>query len=420
VSPTRPQRPGARSTPLPAAGVPVERRLATELRRDSPEPAVEVGGRVVLALPDGVRIEHGGAALALRSTQRPELGAWVLARGDWDGEQLRVEALQVVQPPQRAFGAADSEWAFGRRGVAMLAQRHGLQRAIRGYFDARGFVEVETPALVSAPALELHVSALEVHGAGAPRWLHTSPELHMKRLLCAGMPRIYQLCKTYRRDELGALHEPEFTMLEWYRAFAGSEAVMQDTEQLVAAGALALHGTTQVPRAAGGVLDVAPPWPRLTVREAFSRYAGLDVDAVLPDEDAFFRVLAERIEPQLGRGKPLFLTHFPASMAALARLRDDDPRSADRFEAYANGVELCNGFGELTDPVEQRRRFEADRAARARRGLPVYPLAERFLTALEEGMPPSGGNALGFDRLAMLLLGAERIEDVIAFGSNRS
>jgi lysyl-tRNA synthetase class 2 len=302
----------------------------------------------------------------------------------------------------------------------MLAQRHALQRAVRAHFDARGFVEVETPALVPAPALELHVSALEVSGAGAPRWLHTSPELHMKRLLCAGMPRIYQLCKTYRRDELGALHEPEFTMLEWYRAFAGSDAVMQDTEQLVAAGALALHGTTRVASATGGELDFAAPWPRLTVREAFSRYAGLELDSVLPDEDAFFRVLAERVEPQLGRGKPVFLTHFPASMAALARLRDDDPRYADRFEAYANGIELCNGFGELTDAVEQRRRFEADREERARRGLPVYPLAERFLTALEEGMPPSGGNALGFDRLAMLLLGAQRIEDVVAFGSNRS
>jgi len=423
VSPTRPQRPGARSARLPAAGVIAERRLPAELRRGIPEPAVEVGGRVVLALPDGVRIEHGGEAVALRGLERPELGAWVLARGDWDGEQLRVEALALVQAPQRAFGAADSEWAFGRHGVRMLAQRHALQRAIRAHFDARGFVEVETPALVPAPALELHVSALEVLGAGAPRWLHTSPELHMKRLLCAGLPRIYQLCKTYRRDELGALHEPEFTMLEWYRAFAASEAVMQDTEQLVAAGALALHGTTRLPaRGTGGPgeLDVAPPWPRLTVREAFSRYAGLDVDAILPDEDAFFRALAERIEPQLGRGKPVFLTHFPASMAALARLRDDDPRSADRFEAYANGVELCNGFGELTDPVEQRRRFEADRAARAQRGLPVYPLAERFLTALEDGMPPSGGNALGFDRLAMLLLGAVRIEDVVAFGSNRS
>ena len=395
------------------------RRLPAELRAGVAEPQVEVGGQVVLALPEGFRLAHGGCSLAVHGAERPELGAWVLVRGAWDGSVLRAEAVELAQAPVRAFGAADSEWAFGQRGVPMLARRHALLRAIRGYFDGCGFVEVETPALVPAPALELHVSALEVHGAGAPRWLHTSPELHMKRLLCAGMPRIYQLCKTYRRDELGALHEPEFTMLEWYRAFAGSAEVMHDSEQLVAAGALALHGTTQV-AAAGGELDVAPPWERLTVRDAFSRYAGLELDQVLPDHDAFFRILAERVEPQLGRGKPTFLTHFPASMAALARLHEDDPRYAERFEAYANGIELCNGFGELTDPVEQRRRFAADRDERARRGLPPYPLNERFLRALEEGMPPSGGNALGFDRLAMLLLGAQRIDEVIAFGSDRS
>ena len=299
-----------------------------------------------------------------------------------------------------------------RRIVPLLTRRHALLRALREYFDARGFVEVETPALSAAPATELHVTALEVLGAGGPHWLHTSPELPMKRLLCAGMQRIYQLCKTYRRDELGALHAPEFTMLEWYRAFAGSKDVMQDTEQLVASAALALHGSTRVP-AAQGELDVGPPWERLTVSEAFSRYAGLELDQVLPDHEAFYRVLVERIEPQLGRGKPTFLTHYPASMAALARLHDDDPHYADRFEAYLNGIELCNGFGELTDPVEQRRRFEADRSERERIGLPVYPLDERFLSALAEGMPPSGGNALGVDRLAMILLGAQRIDEVM-------
>jgi lysyl-tRNA synthetase class 2 len=295
--------------------------------------------------------------------------------------------------------------------VPALGRRHALLRAVREYFDSRSFVEVETPARAAAPATELHVSALEVLGAGGPRWLHTSPELYMKRLLCAGMPRIYQLCKTYRRDELGALHAPEFTMLEWYRAFAGSKDVMADTEQLVASAALALHGSTRVP-AALGELDVSPPWERLTVHEAFSRYAGLELHDVLPDHDAFFRVLIE-IEPQLGRGKPTFLTHYPASMAALAKVHDDDPRYADRFEAYLNGIELCNGFGELTDAAEQRRRFEADRQERVRLGLPVYPLDEDFLAALAGGMPPSGGNALGIDRLVMILLGATRIDEVM-------
>jgi lysyl-tRNA synthetase class 2 len=272
---------------------------------------------------------------------------------------------------------------------------------------------------VRSPGLELHLEALEVRGADGPRFLHTSPEYHMKRLLSAGMSRLYQLCHAYRRAEHGALHQPEFGMLEWYRAFAGSEQLMRDTEELVAHVARRVHGGTRIP-GLHGELDVAPPWERLPVAEAFVRHADRDVRELLADDDAFYRTLVDEVEPNLGRGKPTFLTHYPARMAALARLHPDDPSTADRFEAYADGVELCNGFGELTDPIEQRRRFEADLTARGQRGRPTYPIDERFLDALADGLPPSAGNALGVDRLLMLLLGKRDIADVVAFSVERA
>lgn len=308
---------------------------------------------------------------------------------------------------------ADAEWG-ARGGVAMLGRRDALRRAVRGFFEGRGFVEVDTPVVVRSAGPELHLDALEVHGLGATRYLHTSPEYHMKRLLAAGAERVYQLAWAHRRGELGTLHEPAFTMLEWYRAGTGSDALMADTEELVAEAARALCGGTRV-STAFGELDLSPPWERLSVREAFDRYAGLDVRTLLDDEERYYRVLIERVEPELGRGRPTLLTRYPASMASLARLCDDDQSVADRFEAYACGVELCNGFGELTDAAEQRRRFEAELAARASAGRECPPIDERFLAALEGGLPACAGNALGFDRLLMLLTGAACIADVMAF-----
>lgn len=208
-------------------------------------------------------------------------------------------------------------------------------------------------------------------------------------------------------------------MLEWYRAFAGSAAVMRDTEQLVAHVARTMLDGSTVIGGRGTPIDVAPPWQRMTVDRAFRTYAGVGVSEVLPDEERFFRILVDRVEPELGRMRPVFLTHWPASMASLARIDPSDPSVCDRFEAYVGGVELCNGFGELTDPVEQRRRLRADQERRLAEGKIAYPIDERFVGALEEGMPPSGGNALGFDRLVMLLLGAERVGDVMAFPAER-
>lgn len=399
-------------------------RAPSDLQPSTPRAAVEVRGRVTLQDSAGFRLELDGAAIAVAHPtatpgEQPSLGAWVAVRGAWDGQRLTASTVEIVRTPVRDVARSDSDFGWSQAGgIAMLKHRHAAMRAIRDFFDRAGFTEVETPTVVRSPGLELHLEALEVLGAGGPHWLQTSPEYHMKRLLSAGMSRIYQLCKSYRRGERGALHEPEFTMLEWYRSFAGSEDVMRDTEELAAHVARALHGTTRVPGVANEI-DFAPPWERLRVRDAFERYASVSMDDLLPDEEAFYRVLIDEVEPKLGRGRPTFLTHYPPSMAALARLCPDDPSAADRFEAYVNGIELCNGFGELTDPGEQRRRFEADRAVRKNLGRPVYPLDERLLGALEDGLPPSGGNALGVDRLLMLLLGAEDIADVVAFASAR-
>ena len=281
--------------------------------------------------------------------------------------------------------------------------------AIRRFFADRDFLEVETPALVPSPGLDVHLSAFEARDPSGRTvgWLATSPEYQMKRLLCEGAERIFQLGRSYRADEQGAHHEREFTMLEWYRAHATSGDVIRDTEELCYA--LADELDSELTEA------IRPPWNRMTVRDAFERHAGGVVDA--GDEERFYRTWAERVQPQLGVDRPVVITHWPASMASLARLNEDG--TADRFEAFVSGIELCNGFGELTDPIEQRRRFEDDQRHRRDAKAPVYPIDERFLEALEKGMPSSAGNALGVDRLLMLLLGADSIQSVMTFPLER-
>lgn len=291
----------------------------------------------------------------------------------------------------------------------LLRLRATAMAAIRRFFAAREFIEVDTPSLVPSPGLDAHLSAFEVRSPDGRivGWLATSPEYQMKRLLCEGAERIFQLGRSYRAEEHGTHHEREFTMLEWYRTNAGSDDVIRDTEELVSTLARELDSE---------MTDrVSPPWERITVEEAFEKHAGAMVDPA--DEEQFFRTWAERVQPRLGAHRPVVVTHWPASMASLANLHDDG--TADRFEAFVSGIELCNGFGELTDAREQRRRFEADQGARRSAGAPVYPIDERFLDALEQGMPASGGNALGVDRLLMLLTGAESIQAVMPFPAIR-
>ena len=308
-----------------------------------------------------------------------------------------------------------------------LVERARIVRDVRAFFESRGYVEVETPLAIPCPGLDLHLDAFEAiptglppassTGARPPRFLSTSPEFQMKRLLADGFTRIFQITRAFRAGELGDRHNPEFTILELYRAHAGVEDIMRDTEQLVAR---VTGGTVRVD---GREIDVRPPFARLTVCEAYARYADVSAEETLRiaehDEDRFFRLLVDVVEPALGKlDHALFLTEYPASQASLARKKPGDPRVAERFELYVAGVEVCNGFGELTDAVEQRARLEHDRAERARRGKPVYPLDERFLEALERGMPDSGGNAIGLDRLIALATGTTAIRDVLAFADD--
>lgn len=285
-----------------------------------------------------------------------------------------------------------------------LARRLGLRaaiaRALRRFFEDEGFLEVETPIRVPAPAPEEHIDP-EPSG---DRFLAASPELQMKRLVASGAyPRIFQVSRCFRRGERGALHLPEFTLLEWYRAGAGIDALMADCESMIGRAARAV-----------GVSIAAPPWERLEVADAFERFAGWRPSGA-PDADRFTRDLVDRVEPSLPRERPVFLAGYPASMASLARIDPANPARAERFELYAAGLELANGFAELTDPSEQRARFEREIDSRRRRGAACPPIDEAFLGALELGMPPCAGIALGVDRLAMWLTGATSIDEVVAF-----
>jgi lysyl-tRNA synthetase class 2 len=311
--------------------------------------------------------------------------------------------------------------------LAHLRRRAELTARLRAFFAARGVLEVDTPALGAATATDLHLASLAttLDAGGAPRtlFLQTSPELHMKRLLAAGSGAIWQLCKAFRDGEAGRRHNPEFTMLEWYRPGWDHHALMDEVAALLAE----LLGT-----GAG---------ERLTYREAFLRHAGVEpftataadlrdaadrlgvgVAGPEPDRDTWLQLLlASVVEPRLGRGGgPTFVHDFPAEQAALARVRPGDPPVAERFEAFVAGVELANGYHELLDPEEQERRFAADLAERARRGLPAVPADARLLAALRHGMPNCAGVALGWDRLVMLALGVEDIAEVIAFPVDRA
>ncbi len=290
-----------------------------------------------------------------------------------------------------------------------LPRRAHLLRSLRATLDRLGFTEVETPVRIPAPANEPHIEPPPSGDA----FLRASPELQMKRLVEAGCERIYQIGPCFREGERGERHTPEFTMLEWYRAPGTDAAVLSDCEALVREAARALHGSDRLPYR-GGTLDLSPPWERWTVRAAFQEFAGWDPVAFF-EAERFEHDLALRIEPALPRDRPCVLEGYPAPAASLARLRPDDPRVAERWELYLGGIEVCNAYGELTDPCEQRARFLAAAAQRRALGVPAFALDEDFLAALERGMPPTGGAALGVDRLAMVLLDAQDIDAVRAF-----
>lgn len=318
-----------------------------------------------------------------------------------------------------------------------LQVRARLKAAIRAHFEVQDFWEVETGIVQVSPGNETHLHAFEAHwvnmaGERTSSYLHTSPEFAMKKLLAAGETRIFQFAPVFRAREASRLHAPEFSMLEWYRAGESYEALMADCAALLRL-ASEIGGRREA-HFRGRACDLTAEPERLRLLEAFARHAGIALEPCLTDReglaaaaarigvrvapddtwgDIFSRVLTERIEPHLGVGRATILDRYPISEAALARPCPDDPRFAERFELYVCGVELANAFGELTDPNEQRRRFEADMAEKQRLYGEHYPLDEDFLNALAH-MPPASGAALGFDRLAMLAAGVESVHEVIA------
>jgi lysyl-tRNA synthetase class 2 len=318
----------------------------------------------------------------------------------------------------------------------LLLGRNRVRAALAGWFADQGFITVECGAVAVSPGNETHLAGFEVtwRPEGRPpetRYLHTSPEFAAKKLLAAGETQIVDFARVWRNGEQGPLHAPEFTMIEWYRTHAPWTAVMADSVALARTAQGSAGGAPL--RWRGHSCDALAEPEILTVSAAFAAHAGIDLVAVLDDRDGmaaacraagidvwandtwsdlFSRVIATRIEPQLGLGRLTLLTEYPIAEAALARPLPGDPRFAERFEMYACGVELANGFGELTDAAEQRRRFEADMEERQRIHGLAYPLDEDFLAALHH-MPPASGVALGFDRLAMLALGATHINQLL-------
>ena len=407
-----------------------------------PEQLLLIKGRVLSCAPAQRRLKivdaSGTGAVEVPAGELPLAGDIVELSARLVGESLVAERLRVLVPFRDAepFPSPGHEFYRLHRGerprVQLISRRARALQSIRSFFDGRAYTEVQTPLRVPCPGLEPHLRAEPAGG----RYLITSPEYHMKRLLAAGLERIYFLGPSWRGDELGHQHLDEFCMLEWYQAFCSVPQLMQETEDLVRAVAAAVVDTAAVTYQ-GHTLDITAPFARIPVVEAFRDYAGMEIKGVtraddlrqraqeagygpFPPEDGFdaitSRIMVDKVEPALEKlSRPCFLHDFPAPLAALSQLKPDDPTLADRFELYAAGLELANAFGELTDPAEQLERLQEDQEERRIAGAPVYPIDHKFINALKQGIPPSAGIALGVDRLLMLLFDAKSIQDVVAF-----
>ncbi len=294
-----------------------------------------------------------------------------------------------------------------------LAFRSLILSSIRAWFEKAGFIEVDTPVRLPTPALEVHIDAIPSGNA----FLRTSPELHMKRLLAAGYERIYQMGPCFRLGERGRLHHPEFTLLEWYRASSDYLQILQDTEALLTHVASTTFLSSHQPPTSNHSSSFPlppPPWPRFTVSELFLAHAGWDPVRDYNDR-RFEEDLVNKVEPALPRNTPVFVMDYPAAASALSRRKPGRVDVAERWELYISGVEIANAFSELTDAGEQEQRFRQWASQRQADGRPVYPLDEAFLSALRLGMPPSGGIAVGIDRLVMVLAGKSALDDVMTF-----
>jgi len=319
-------------------------------------------------------------------------------------------------------------------------EREKIVDSIRDFFKERKFNEVDTPQMVRLPGMEPYLDVfktefIDMEGEEERMFLITSPEYALKKLLVGGYEKVFQICKSFRNKETDSnLHNPEFTLLEWYRSYASYEEIMKDTEELVESLAIQKNGKAKIVYQ-GREINVETPWPRKRVKDLFKELAGIDypvfentkklfeaarekgyrVESKHTYDDVFFIIFMNEIEPKLGFEKPVIVYEYPVSMAALSKKCEGDEKYAERFEAYVAGVELCNAFTELNDPVEQKKRLELEREERKKLGKIDYPVDQSFISALEFGMPPAGGNALGVDRLVMLLTDSSDIRDVVMF-----
>ncbi|MGE5177602.1 MAG: lysine--tRNA ligase [Bacteroidota bacterium] len=384
-----------------------------------------------------------------------DLGDWIGVEGTvftTKTGEITVKAAAVtllaksLRPlPEKWHGLTDVEIRYRQRYTdlivndevrAVFLMRARLVRAIREFLDARGYLEVETPALqplyggAAARPFTTHHNALDM-----PLYLRIADELYLKRLIVGGFERVYEIAKDFRNEGIDRSHNPEFTMLEFYQAYADYEVMMEVTQDLILHAVRALHGGTQVPRE-GGPIDFAPPWRRLRYPDAAAEALGV---TKLPEDPAELRALAQRagvsIDPALGWGRildeviservqpklerPTFLIDHPRDVSPLAKVRRGDPSVVERFELIIAGMEVANAFSEQNDPIEQRRAFEAQMRARERGDEEAQMLDEDYLRALELGMPPTGGVGIGIDRLVMLLADQRSIRDVILFPQMR-
>jgi lysyl-tRNA synthetase class 2 len=411
---------------------------------------VTVAGRVVSVGDDFFVLRDETGAVQIFSPELPVVFAIIEISGvvQKDGTGKHT-AVHLRATGGRELVPADAEPTRRLQWERMLldpSEREIVRRralylaAIRTFFLKRGFLEADTPSLVAVPGAEPYLSPLETmvttaDGERTPGYLVTSPEYCLKKLLVAGFEKIFEFSRSFRNEEnLGGIHNHEFLMLEWYRAYASYLEIMDDCEALVRTLAKEMNGS-QTLRVRGTTVRVDHAWERISVVDAFQKYAAVDLEKNLDTEslrrtvrakgyrptdseaydDLFFRIFLNEVEPCLGRKVPTILYDYPIQMGALAKRSERDPRFAERFELYIAGVELANAYTELNDAAEQEERLRADIRLRKKMGKTAVGPDEDFMHALRIGMPPSGGIALGLDRLLMLLLGRERIEDVRLF-----
>lgn len=427
--------------------------------RDGVLKNIRVAGRVVGLLDGGFVLQDETARIDLLYKETVNVGDIVEAeisgktqyvKGRESTQTYFADKMKVLTPCKADFfiGKGSPNYlkmVIDRRMREFFNERAKIVKRIRDFFWDKGFTEVETPELVKLPGMEPYLDVFKTTFTGLPMegikpapedmYLITSPEYAMKKLLVSGYEKIFQITRSFRNKEHeSSIHNPEFTILEWYRAYASYEEIMKDTENLVSQLAVSLYGEPWITFQQSRV-NVGPPWDRFKVKDLFQKYADIPAENfedeekfykavrakgyhVTPKtlyEDLFFMVFLNEIEPKLGHNKPAIVYEYPVKMAALAKKCSVDPGYAERFEVYIAGMELCNAFTELNDPEEQKQRLEDERKKRVKLGKDVYSIDRSFIRALEFGMPPAGGIALGVDRLAMLLTGITDIRDLIFF-----